>query len=282
MVNFLTLYQHLPERISPDIFSVGPFSVEWYSLMYIAAFLTVYFILTYRLKKREANFSRAKILDFLLYAIVGVIVGGRLGYVLFYNLPYYLHDPLAIIYPFDPATGRFVGLRGMSYHGGLIGVILASWIFVRNNKIDFWRFSDFIVPAIPAGYFFGRIGNFLNGELYGRITASPVGMYFVSDPLVLRYPSQLFEATLEGLLLFCLLWFLRNKKFAQDYLLILYLVGYGLLRFAAEFFRQPDPQIGYLFHFFTLGQILSLSMALAGGVLALIKRRKKSKIEANI
>ncbi len=249
--------------------------------MYIAAFLAVYFILIYRLKKREANFSQDDVLDFFLYAIAGVIIGGRLGYVLFYNLPYYLHNPLAIISPFDPAAGRFVGLRGMSYHGGLIGVVLASWIFIRKNKIDFWEFSDFLVPAIPAGYFFGRIGNFLNGELYGRATGSFWGMYFPSDPFGLpRYPSQLFEAALEGALLFCMLWLLRNKKFMQGYFLALYLIGYGLLRFAAEFFRQPDPQIGFIFNFFTLGQILSLAMALAGVILALIRKWKEGKIKA--
>lgn len=275
MGNFLEIYQNIPLHIDPTAISVGPLSLGWYPLMYVAAFLAVYLLLRYRIRKDGIpsgfNLSSSRfeelVLDFLIVAIAGVLIGGRAGYVLFYNLPYYLHNPLAVISPYDFSTGRFIGIYGMSYHGGLIGVILGSWWFLKRNRIDFWQFADFIVPTIPAGYFFGRLGNFLNLELYGRITDSPIGMHFPlwtgAGPL-LRYPSQLFEASFEGILLFILLWSMRKKKRFDGQLLALYIIGYGAVRFSVEFFRQPDEQIGFLLEYLTLGQILCMIMILAG------------------
>ncbi|HRY82594.1 MAG TPA: prolipoprotein diacylglyceryl transferase [Candidatus Moranbacteria bacterium] len=292
MDNFLYFYQHLPYNINPTAFSLGFFRVDWYSLMYIFGFLAVYLLLKYRIKREEIKleeifnsqfsifnkFSNQKIkiqkkyedllLDLLSYSFLGLIIGARLGYVLFYNFSYYWSNPLAIISPLDSAMHQFIGIYGMSYHGGLIGVILVAWIFARKNKINFFALADFVVPAIPAGYFFGRLGNFLNGELYGRVTEKFWGMYFPSDALgILRHPSQIYEAILEGIILFLVLWTLRNNEKFKDKMLGLYLLGYAICRIIAEFFREPDSQIGYIFSFLTLGQILSGIMLFFGALL---------------
>lgn len=281
MNTFLYQYQHLLYYLNPTAFSIRSFSVGWYSLMYLAAFLAVYFLLKYRIRKNElpaedGNFNPEKLLDFLLFIFLGLIIGARLGYVIFYNPVYYLHHLLEIISPFDGA-GNFIGLYGMSYHGGLIGVVIAAWIFCRKNKINFLNLANWAVPAIPAGYFFGRIGNFLNGELYGRVTEKFWGMYFPSDYSgYLRHPSQLYEAFLEGILLFLILWPLRNNEKVKNNLLALYLIGYALARITAEFFRMPDEQIGYIFGFLTLGQILSFLMLIFGvGLIFYGRKRKK-------
>lgn len=306
MRSLLDYYQNIPLHIDPTALRIGSFSLGWYAIMYIVAFATIYFLLSYRIKKGEGEYSRNLILDFLFFVLVGVLIGGRLGYVLFYDPSYYWHNPLAIISPYDFATGQLVGIYGMSYHGGLIGVIIVAILFARKNNINphtkkqnknskvnklssgnntsnfgvgvnFWKLADFAVPAVPAGYFFGRIGNFLNLELYGRMTKSWIGMHFPlwtgAGPL-LRYPSQLFEAFFEGLVLFAILWSLRNKKFFAGYFSALYMIGYGIFRFLVEFFRAPDAQIGYLFHYFTLGQALSLFMIVLGVGLYIWKKKQ--------
>jgi len=255
MENWLQIYQNIPLQINPMALGVGFFQVSWYSLMYLIGFMTVYWLLAWRIKKKEGDWSKEIIQEFLIKVFFGVIIGGRLGYVLFYNLPFYLENPLAIISPFS--EGQWTGIYGMSYHGGLIGVLGAALWFCRKNKFNFFSVSDFIIPAIPAGYFFGRIGNFLNGELFGRITQKGWGMYFPGET-VLRHPSQLYEAFFEGLILFAILWFWRNKTQLKGKFLWLYLLGYSSFRFGIEFFRQPDEQIGLFFGFLTLGQIFSL------------------------
>lgn len=269
MLNF---YQHIPEIINPISFSVGSFDVRWYSLMYLAGFLAVYLLL----KKRNEDFyfSQNLILDFFLYSFLGLIIGARSGYALFYDLGYFIENPLAIISPFNE-SGNFVGIFGMSYHGGLIGIIIASLIFVRKNNIEFFKWSDFVIPAIPAGYFFGRIGNFLNGELYGKATSHFWGMYFSSDSLgVLRHPTQLYEAFFEGIVLFSLLWALRNKSKFPGYLLCMYLSGYGIIRFFVEFLREPEQNlvIGM-----TIGQILSIIMLFSSLLLFFKLKRIRSQ-----
>jgi phosphatidylglycerol:prolipoprotein diacylglycerol transferase len=248
--------------------------------MYLMAFSVVYFLLRYRIGHDALNgkfsifnfqFSivefRNLILDFLLLAMIGAIIGGRLGYVFLYNFSYFWHNPLAVISPYDLISHKFMGIYGMSYHGGLLGVILATWIFTSKNKINFWQWTDFVVPAIPAGYFFGRLGNFLNLELYGRVTTSWLGMHFptaVDAGQFLRYPSQLLEAFLEGALLFVILWSMRNRQKFTGFSLAIYLVGYGMARIVGEFFREPDTQVGFIFSYFTLGQVFSAIMILAG------------------
>lgn len=270
-------YQYIPEHVNPIVVSVGSFSIKWYSVMYLVAFVTVYFLLSYRIRKKENLFAidKNQLAGLLIYLIIGLLVGARLGYALFYNFGYFLSNPLEIFWPFR--NSFYSGLAGMSYFGGLVGVLLAGLIFSRklylrgstslgyfgrersNLLNNFWRLADFVIPAVPAGYFFGRIGNFLNGELYGRVTDVPWGMYFPADsPGFLRHPSQLYEAFFEGLVLFLILWLLRNKSKFPGQLLCLYLFGYGFFRFFIEFFREPDEQIGFVFGILTLGQIFSL------------------------
>jgi phosphatidylglycerol:prolipoprotein diacylglycerol transferase len=259
MESWLQFYQELPLRVDPLALSVGFFQVTWYSLMYLVGLAVVYYLLVWRIKKKESDWNKEKIQDFLLYAFLGLLIGGRLGYVFFYNLPFYLNNPLAIISPFS--EGEWIGIYGMSYHGGLIGVIIAALFFSRKNKINFFSLADFVIPAIPAGYFFGRLGNFFNGELYGRITEKAWGMYFWDENiLMLRHPSQLYEAFFEGIILFLILWIFRNSKKLTGKFLLLYIFGYGFFRFFIEFFREPDAQVGLIGGFLTLGQIFSLFM----------------------
>lgn len=271
------LWQHIPGQVRPYIFQIGNFQVRYYGLMYIVAFMTVYLLSLYRLKHEKFHYSRNDIENFLMWAIIGLLIGARFGYVLFYNFGYYMSNPLEIVMPFSFSGGfHITGLAGMSYHGGLIGVISATAVFCYRNKINFWHFTDFLVPSIPLGYTFGRIGNFINGELYGRVTTKPWGMYFPLDlSNRLRHPSQLYEAFFEGILLFFVLWGIRRKSRFDGFLFSLYIVGYGLVRFIIEFFREPDAQIGYLFGFVTLGQILCFLMMMTGAVIYFLRRNRQ-------
>jgi len=275
----LESYRNIPLNLDPAAFSAGSFSIGWYALMYLAAFFVVWSLLSYRLKKKEASWGKGMLLDLASFSFLGALIGGRLGYVLIYNPGYYAGHLVEIFSPYDFGAGRWIGIYGMSYHGGLIGVAAAIFLFLRffrKKEEDFWKLADFIVPAIPAGYFFGRIGNFLNGELYGRVTDSPIGMYFFSEGggIALRYPSQLIEAFLEGLVLFAILWPMRNRKRFGGYFVSLYLIGYGTARMVGEFFREPDPHIGFFFGLLTLGQFLSFLMIIIGAGLY-FRRRKK-------
>ena len=285
MQNLLDYYQNIPLHINPIFFTYKSISLDWYSLMYLLAISVVYGLLAYRNYRNEGVFSHALILDLILACAVGAFIGGRLGYVILYNPVFYWHNPLSIISPFDQVTGEMMGIYGMSYHGGLLGVAVAIISFTKDNRLNFWRVADFMVPAIPAGYFFGRVGNFLNLELYGRATESWIGMYFplwTGAGSFLRYPSQLFEAFFEGILLFVLLWSIRNIKRFDGYLATLYLMGYGLVRFGIEFFREPDPQIGFIFSYFSLGQLLSLGMFLVGLGAYFYKKHSGGIIEKQI
>ncbi len=271
MVNF---YQHLPEYMSPIAFSIGGFSVYWYSLMWIIAFGVIYFLLQWRTNKNEGDFDIRFIQDVTVNALIGAVIGGRLGYVIFYDLGYYWTHPLQIISPYNFTIGEWVGIYGMSYHGGVIGVSIAlAWSAYKSKK-DIVTLFDFIVPAVPLGFMFGRIGNFFNEELVGRITTSPVGMYFNND-VILRHPSQLYEAFFEGIILFVILWSLRNRKLQKGVLGSLYLVGYATVRFGVEFFREPDEQLGFVVGMFTMGQLLSFIMFIVGGYIFFLMKRKK-------
>jgi phosphatidylglycerol:prolipoprotein diacylglycerol transferase len=206
------------------------------------------------------------------------MIGARLGYVLFYNLTYYVSHPLEIILPFSFTGGfHYTGIGGMSYHGGLVGIVIASVIFCRKNTLSFWHFSELFIPAIPLGYTCGRIGNFINGELYGRVTTGPWGMYFPLDRTgQLRHPSQLYEAFFEGIFLFLILWSLKKKSMFNGFLFSLYLIGYGFVRFFIEFVRQPDDHLGFIVGPFTMGQILCFAMIFAGLLLFFLKKNRKS------
>jgi phosphatidylglycerol:prolipoprotein diacylglycerol transferase len=272
--NFIEFWNHIPENIDPVLIRIGQFQVRYYGLMYIVAFSVVYLLATYRIKNREYEYSKGIIQNYLIWIIWGLIIGARLGYVLFYNLEYFISHPLEIILPFSLEGGfHYTGIGGMSYHGGLIGVLLSSFLFCRRYKLNFWRFSDFIVPTIPLGYTFGRIGNFLNGELFGRVTERPWGMYFPNDwTRQLRHPSQLYEAFFEGIFLFLVLWNLRKRHIFQGLALSLYLIGYGTVRFFLEFVRQPDQHIGFILGPFTMGQLLCLAMIAAGAVIFRLRK----------
>ncbi len=270
------MYSHIPEYLNPVAFSAGPLSVRWYAIMYVAGFLVVYRLLRYRIHKGEGTYSPDIIKDFLLCAFIGLLIGGRLGYVLWYVPSYFWEHPLAIVSPFDPETGEFTGIFGMSYFGGLTGAGITSWIFAKRNNLRFFQLADFIIPAIPAGYFFGRLGNFLNGELYGKITDHSWGMYFDG---VLRHPSQLYESLTEGLLLFFIFWILRNARRMEGLFLPAYLMGYGVVRFAMEFFRARENEVSIL-SYMTLGQILSMVILLAG--LGLCSWRVKKRAIARV
>ena len=263
MSAFEQFWQHLPGKISPVIFHIGSFKLQYYGLMYIVAFAITFALLVFRVK-RENRFqiSVDQLKDLTTYIILGLIICARLGYVLFYNLDYYIQHPLEIFLPFEFSDGiRFTGISGMSYHGGLIGVLLAAWWYVRKNNLSFWDVADLYAPVAPLGYTFGRLGNFINGELYGRVTTSAIGMYFPFAPThQLRHPSQLYEAFFEGIVLFVVLWNIRKIRAPRGSMLAFYLFGYGLVRFFIEFFRQPDPQLGFVFLSFSMGQILCFFM----------------------
>ena len=268
MSEFWDWWQHLPQHISPIIFEIGWFRLQYYGLMYIVAFALTYFLVLYRIRhETRFEFSKNQVNDLITYAILGLIIGARLGYVLFYNLAYYLRHPLEIFLPFSFSNGfAFTGISGMSYHGGLIGILLAVFWYVRKAKLNYWQVMDLYVPAVPLGYTFGRLGNFINGELFGRATTAPIGMYFPQAPeKMLRHPSQLYEAFFEGLFLFIILWSIRKIKVPTGAMLAIYVIGYGTVRFFIEFFREPDPQLGFIFLSFSMGQILC-AMMIAGGI----------------
>ena len=214
MEELLFFWQHLPGRLSPVLLEFGSFQVRYYSLMYLIAFTLTYLLAGYRIRDEKHPYDMETIQDVMIWMILGLILGGRLGYVLFYNCDYYLQRPWEVFLPFDFSQGiRFVGISGMSFHGGALGALAAAIIFCRRRSLDFWRLADLFCPAIPLGYTFGRIGNFINGELFGRPTEVPWGMYFPLDQEgLLRHPSQLYEAFGEGILLFAVLWFLRKRS----------------------------------------------------------------------
>lgn len=248
--------------IDPVLFSIGPLQIRWYGLMYLLGFTASYFLV----KRQIAAFSFAQLRDQFenlnVVLILSVIVGGRLGYVLFYNLPYYLEHPLEI-----PATWS----GGMSFHGAAIGLLAGGLLFCRWQRINFLATADLYAATVPIGLGLGRIGNFINGELFGRPTTLPWGVVFPGGGPVARHPSQLYEALLEGVALFVLLWLVRKRPWQNrrwwphGSILSLFLVGYGLVRFGVEFVRQPDPQVGLVFSVFTMGQILS-GVMVAGGL----------------
>jgi len=267
--SFIYFWQHLPSQMDPVIFNIGNFPLRWYGMMYIAAFATTYFVAKYRLKDEKLPYSVDFVADAIMWAIVGVILGGRLGYVLFYGFADLIQDPIRIISPIARINGqwKFTGISGMSYHGGISGVAIAFWLYARKHKMKYFELTDLIIPGIPLGFTFGRLGNFINGELYGRVTDSWIGMYFpnAGDDL-LRHPSQLYEAFFEGVVVFMAVWSFRKKSPFPGFLSGLYIFGYGFVRFFIEFFREPDAHLGFVFFKFSMGQVLCFFMLLAAGL----------------
>jgi phosphatidylglycerol:prolipoprotein diacylglycerol transferase len=243
--------------IDPVAVALGPFAIRWYALAYIAGLVIGWRYCVMLAGRAPHLVRRQDIDDFLVWATLGVVLGGRLGYILFYNLDYYIAHP---------AQALFVWRGGMSFHGGAIGVTIAILLFTRARRIRLFGFSDIVVEAVPIGLFFGRIANFINGELYGRPSDVPWAMVFPNGGPVPRHPSQLYEAFCEGILLFVLL-FVAERRGVRRWPGMetgLFLSGYAVARMSGELFRQPDPQLGYLIFGMTMGQLLSIPVLLAG------------------
>ncbi len=279
MDEFLIWWQHLPENINPVIFEIRSFKLQYYGLMYVIAFAITFFLVLSRIKREKGfEITSDQVKDLTTLMMVGLIIGARLGYVLFYNLSYYLKHPLEIILPFEFSNGiTFTGISGMSYHGGLIGIALCAYIFTHKAALSFRQITDLYTPIVPLGYTFGRIGNFINGELFGRVTSSSIGMHFPLAPgPELRHPSQLYEAFFEGIFIFAVLWSIRKIKKPSGAMFAFYLIGYGTVRFFIEYFRQPDTHLGYILLSFTMGQVLCAIMIACGVLLFLFLRYREN------
>jgi phosphatidylglycerol:prolipoprotein diacylglycerol transferase len=252
----------------PVAFALGPLQVRWYGLMYLLGFVGGWALGRYRAKRPGSGWTAEQVDDLVFYIALGVILGGRIGYVLFYGFGSFLQNPLVLFRIWE---------GGMSFHGGFLGVLLAMGLFARKYQRGFWATVDFIAPLIAPGLLFGRIGNFINGELWGRVTDLPWGMVFrqTGDGLP-RHPSQLYEATLEGVALFVIVWLFSAKPRPTMAVSGVFALAYGIFRFLVEFVRQPDPQLGDLaFGWLTMGQVLSLPLIVAGGVLLSLAYRQQ-------
>jgi phosphatidylglycerol:prolipoprotein diacylglycerol transferase len=263
----MEFWNHIYDHFNPVAFTVFSFPVHWYGMMYVLALISALYVAKSVVKRDKLPVKQKNLDDYFIYIEIGIILGARLGYILFYdpNTSYYLTHPWQMFNPFS-REGEFVGIRGMSYHGAIIGWFLGSLYYhKRHPKVSFGVIMDVVALAVPVGYMFGRIGNFLNKELIGRTTDLPWGIYIDG---VLRHPSQIYEAILEGLVVFVLIYVYRNHKRFNGELILLYGFAYGLMRFTAEFWRQPDPQLGFLFGgWMTMGQLLSAMMMLTSVVL---------------
>jgi phosphatidylglycerol:prolipoprotein diacylglycerol transferase len=248
-------------EISPNIIEIGPLQIRWYGLMYVLGFLASYFLIAKQDKAKHLGLQGAQLQNLVFFLAIGLIIGARLGYIFFYqfsNLGDYISDPLEII---------AVWHGGMSFHGGLAGALLGGILFCRLNRLPLWEVGDTVIVTAPIGIGLGRLGNFINGELFGRPGSVPWAMVFPDGGPTPRHPSQLYEAALEGVLLFIILWSVKDRPARPGSLVCLFFGGYGILRFFVEFFRQPDPQLNLLWGLFSMGQILCLAMILAAVLL---------------
>ncbi len=311
----MILYLKYPAWISPEIIPGLPF--RWYGLMYLIAFGVTYGLFIYQVRQRQLKFNADEVTSFFFWAIIGLLVGARLFSGIFYDpTGLYLHKPWLIFWPFDEHM-RFTGFQGMSYHGGLAGAIVAALIYARVRKLNLLLWGDMLIAGVPLGYTFGRLGNFINGELWGRVSTAPWAMVFPDAPRypanidwvsqiahktgvpmefsnqllnLPRHPSQLYEAFFEGIVLWLILWFVfRKRNTFPGFMVCAYVIGYAIIRFTLEYFREPDQGIGYVIRLssiqtppellktpfdFTMGQILSFAMLLAGvTAMILLKRR---------
>ncbi len=253
-------------NIDPIAFSIGCLDVRWYALAYLAGFILGWrYALLLAKRNEHLRPNSDDIDDFLSWAVIGVILGGRFGYVVFYNLDYYLGSPLEIVK---------IWHGGMSFHGGVVGVISVLLLFAKRRKINAIVLSDIVCAVAPIGLFFGRIANFINAELYGRITTLPWGVVFPDAGNLPRHPSQIYEALSEGLLLFVILFFVvKNKKHKAGTTSALFLILYGIIRGLIEFVRAPDAQIGLIDNVITMGQILCIPMVIVGAVLLFVAQK---------
>jgi phosphatidylglycerol:prolipoprotein diacylglycerol transferase len=242
-------------QIDPVAFQIGRLAVRWYGLMYLLGFVAAYFLIRHLARLRKMPLTGEDLSDLLFYCMLGVILGGRLGYVFFYDAGFYLHNPLKIL---------VVWQGGMSFHGGLVGVVLAGGYFCWKKGKPWKLTGDILATAATIGLGLGRLGNFINGELWGRDTDVPWGMIFPGAGPLPRHPSQLYEAALEGVVLFSVLYLLHRRKVSPGVPLFSFLMLYGLFRMIVEQFREPDLHLGFLWGMVTMGQLLSIPMILAG------------------
>ena len=251
--------------IDPVFFAIGPLQLRWYGLMYMLGFIAAYFVMKRGIRQGRLSLSKDDLYDLLFYLILGVMVGGRIGYVLLYDAGSYIQNPFSIVAIWE---------GGMSFHGGFVGTTLATVLIVRRRHWDFLQVADIIALAVPIGLGLGRIGNFINGELYGRESSLPWAMVFPGGGSVGRHPSQLYEAFLEGLVLFLFVRWIYMRHFHPGAALWGLVSGYGFVRFMVEFLRSPDAHIGLDLGPLTRGQLLSLPMLLAGGFFLMRVLRK--------
>ena len=254
-------------QIDPVAIALGPLKIHWYGLMYLVGIGGAWLLASRRLKDFDPSWSKEKLSDLVFWVAMGVILGGRLGYALFYDLSAYLAEPLKILRVWE---------GGMSFHGGLIGVMLATWLFGRRNGKSFFQLMDFVAPMVPIGLGAGRIGNFINAELWGKVTDVPWAMVFPNGGPDPRHPSQLYQFALEGVALFVILWLYSRKPRPTMAVSGLFAICYGIFRFIVEFVRVPDAQLGYLaWNWLTMGQVLCLPMILGGiGLMVWAYRRQ--------
>lgn len=260
---------HYPE-INPVALQLGPVAIHWYGLMYLIGFALVWLLGRWRIRRGQTRLGQQDLEDIIFYSVLGVIVGGRLGYVLFYKPAQYLANPLEVFYLWE---------GGMSFHGGLIGVIVVLLMYARKRKMPLLEIGDFVAPLIPLGLAAGRLGNFINGELWGRTTTLPWGMLFpqTGDGLA-RHPSQLYEMALEGFVLFALIWWFARKPRPIGQISAVFLMGYGVFRFLVEYTREPDYFLGLLAGGLTMGQFLSIPMVMAGAIIFLMSAKKSNRV----
>jgi phosphatidylglycerol:prolipoprotein diacylglycerol transferase len=247
---------YLP-HFDPVAVHIGPIAVHWYGLMYLLSFALGWLLAVHRGKTYPGIWNAEVVTDLLFYVALGVIVGGRIGYMVLYDLPGLIAHPLSLFKVWD---------GGMSFHGGFLGVLCATGWFCRKYKKRFFAVTDFIAPIVPIGLAAGRLGNFINGELWGRVTTMPWGLVYPNGGPLPRHPSELYELLLEGVLLFIVLWIYARKPRPKMAVSALFLIGYACARIFCEFYRVPDPQFGYvMFGWVTMGQLYSLPMLIVGG-----------------
>lgn len=282
----MTTYLPFPQ-IDPIAFSIGPLSLHWYGLMYLFGLIGAFLLASYRIKNKQTIITKKQLENLLFWGFIGLFIGGRLGYILFYNFDAFINRPFIL---FEVWNG------GMSFHGGLIGALIVMFIFAHHYRYPFFLVSDFIAPLVPIGLMFGRLGNFINGELWGRVTTSSLGMLFPTSQLedaayvnahptylalyeqtggiLPRFPSQLAELFFEGIVLFIILNLFIKKPRPIASVSGLFLFFYGVFRFMIEYIRQPDEQLGLFFNFISMGQILSLPMILVGAFIFVYAYKK--------
>lgn len=254
-------------QINPIALQLGPLKIHWYGIMYIIGFLSAWGLATLRARRPNSFIKPEQVSDLIFYAALGVVIGGRVGYMLFYDFPHLIAQPWSI---FE------IWMGGMSFHGGLLGVLFAVWLYSKRIKQPFMALMDFLAPLIPIGLGAGRIGNFINGELWGRVTTVPWGMVFPNAGPLPRHPSELYEFFLEGVVLFLILWFYSAKPRPRMAVSGLFAICYGAFRITAECFREPDQQLGFIaFGWLTQGQLLSIPLVIVGIVLVVWAYRKK-------